>query len=67
MSRRRVVVEGGGANLYEICEYDGYFLARHVRVKLLWNDRYSIGRARTLEDAFSLIRSHSGRRIRSVD
>jgi hypothetical protein len=65
--RRRVVVRGGGSNLYEIDEYDGSFTAYRVRVSLLGDSRDRIGTAGSLEDAFSLIKSHSGRQIASVD
>lgn len=67
MGKRRVVVEGGGANLYEISEAEGTFTAYHVRVRLLSNDRLRIGSGRSLQDAIALIQAHSGRRIRSID
>lgn len=66
MSTRTVVVEGGGANLYEISDSGGRYYAYHVRVHLLSNDRNSIGSAGSLEDAYSLIKSHSGKQIKSV-
>jgi hypothetical protein len=67
VGKRRVVVEGGGANLYEILEYGGSFIAYHVSVRLLSNDRTRIGSGRSLQDAIAIIQAHSGRRIRSID
>jgi len=69
MSRTiEVVVEGGGANLYEIYESDGRFTAYKVQVKLLMpNSKRKIGSARSLEDALSAIKSHAGERIKSID
>ena len=65
--KRRVVVEGGGADLYEIEESSGRYLATHVRVGILANRRESVGSASSLEDALSLIRSFSGRAIKRID
>ncbi|WP_156878074.1 hypothetical protein [Sphingopyxis sp. QXT-31] len=62
---RSVAVQGG--NLYEIGEYDGTFYVRRVKVKLLLNAKSDIGKTRSLDDALSLIRSHSGREIKSID
>ena len=68
MKSIEVVVEGGGANLYEIREYEGRFTAYKVSVNLLMsNSRRSIGAVRSLEAAITLIRSHSGREIKSMN
>jgi hypothetical protein len=63
---REVVVEGDGENLDEISEYSGQFTACKVRVKVIGNERKSIGTACSLEDALTLIRSHSGRQVEHV-
>ena len=64
----QVVVEGGGANLYEIHESGGRFSTYKIKVNLLMpNSRSSIGTTGSLENALSLIKSHSGKRIQSVD
>jgi hypothetical protein len=63
-STRQVVVQGGGDNLYEIGEYNGRYTAYKVDVSFLGNTKTSIGTARKLEDAVSLIRAHSGRQIK---
>lgn len=68
MSRTtKVVVEGGGENLYEISESGGRFAVYKIKVNLLANSRNSIGTTGSLENALALIRSHSGKGIKSVD
>jgi hypothetical protein len=68
MSRtRQVVVQGGGANLYQIYESGRSYTAYRVKVGLLSNDKASIGTAASLDDALALIRSHSGRQIARID
>jgi len=69
MSRNiEVIVEGGGANLYEINESGGRFTAYKVTVHILVpNSKSNIGSARSLEDALSVIKSHSGKSIKSID
>lgn len=68
MSTTTVVVEGGGANLYEVSEHGGHYKAYHIRVNLLLaNSRNSIGSARSFEGALALIRSHSGKEIKRID
>ncbi len=67
MSRdRRVVVKGGGKNLYKISEYNGWFQAYQVDVGFISDDFNSIGKARSLGDALELIKSHSGREILEI-
>ena len=65
--KRKVVVQGGGSNLYEVSEYAGKFTAYKVDVGFLLDDRTSIGTGRSLEDALTLIRAHSGKEIKSID
>lgn len=66
MAKRTVVVEGGGANLYEVSETDGTYYVYKVSVGLLLDSRSSIGKARKLEDALAIIKSHSGRQIKEM-
>jgi hypothetical protein len=66
MSKRTVVVEGGGANLYCIYQSGDRFTAYKVNVRLLSSDEVRIGSSRSLEDAISLVQAHSGRRIKSI-
>ena len=66
MAKRRVVVKGGGANLYYISEYAGRFYVTQRKVGLITDTNIDIGKTRTLDDALSLIRSHSGRGIDSI-
>ena len=65
-TKRSVVVEGGGQNLYEIAEYNGRYTAHSVRVGLLGDSHTNIGESGSLEDAISLIKVHSGRQIKSI-
>lgn len=68
MSRTiKVVVEGGGENLYEINESENRFAVYKIKVNLLFNSRKGIGTTGSLENALVLIRSHSGKNIKSVD
>ena len=66
MKDRRVVVQGGGENLYKIREYNGKYTAYKVKVHILSNSETNIGQARKLEDAIALIRVHSGREIKEI-
>ena len=64
---KRVVVKGGGKNLYRISIYAGKYAAQHTSVGLLSNSYKDIGTTRSLEDALSIIKSHSGKQIESID
>jgi hypothetical protein len=66
MSDRRVVVQGGGKNLYKIHEYSGKYTAYCVDVGFLSNTNKNIGEARNLEDALTLIKVHSGKEIKEI-
>lgn len=63
---RKVVVQGGGKNLYEIGESGGTFHVRKVTPGPLRDNRTSLGSTSSLEDALSIIRSHSGREIEKI-
>ncbi|MCF7990462.1 MAG: hypothetical protein K9M02_08455 [Thiohalocapsa sp.] len=65
MSATKVVVKGGGENLYEIAESSGWFYARKVSVGII-NTRKDIGKAKTFDQALSIIKSHSGKAIEKV-
>lgn len=62
----KVVVTGGGKNLYEISESDGWFHAYWVEVGLFTNSRTSVGKARSFDHSLNLIRSHSGKEIEKI-
>lgn len=66
MAKRTVVVQGGGANLYEVSDYDGTFYAYKVDVGFISDTRRDIGKTRSLEDALALVRSHSGKQIKEI-
>lgn len=63
---RRVVVKGGGANLYKISEYAGQLYVYHVSVGFLSNSNTSLGKTRSLQDALAIIKSHSGKEIAEI-
>lgn len=66
MAERKVVVQGGGSNLYKISEYDGAFYAYKADVGLLSVSLSSIGSARSLSDAIEIIKAHSGKQIETI-
>jgi hypothetical protein len=55
-TEKKVIVKGGGQNLYSISESSGTFRA----YKGSGYGRSEIGTASSLKDALSLIKSHSG-------
>lgn len=61
----KVVVRGGGENLYEVSESSGWFHAYKVHVSLV-NSRDNLGKARTFDQALDIIKSHSGRGIEKI-
>jgi len=58
MSKKKVIVKGGGSNLYYVSESSG----------IIWVYRSNtlIGKTKTMEDALALIRNHSGRDIERI-
>lgn len=59
MAKKRVVVKGGGSNLYYISESSGtYYVYK--------GSSSQIGKTRSMDDAISIIRSHSGKEIESI-
>lgn len=63
----KVVVREGRENLYEIGRHKKTYYAYRVRVGFLTNSFDSIGSTSSLEDAFTLIRSHSGSEIKLIE
>jgi hypothetical protein len=61
-NERKVIVKGGGQNLYSISESSGKFRA----YKNGFPSRSQIGTASSLEDALALIKGHSGRDIQEI-
>ena len=62
MAKKKVVVKGGGKNLYYVSETSGTI---YVYQGGGWGDK-SIGTVKSMEDALALIRNHSGRDIESI-
>jgi len=63
MSKKKVIVEGGGENLYYVSESSGTIFVYKGSV---WGSDTQIGKTKTMEDALSLIKSHSGRAIERI-
>lgn len=67
MALKKVVVNGGGQNLYRINSINGKYTASHVISDFPFGNTISvIGEARSMEDALSLIKSHSGQSIKKI-
>lgn len=62
---KRVVVQGGGQNLYKIVGTNKLEIY-HVKVGTFTDSKSNIGSSRNLEDALSIIKSHSGNQIKEV-
>ena len=62
----RVVVRGGGSNLYEVSESSGWFYV-YKGSSGLFSSRTSIGKTKTFDQALDVIKSHSGRAIEKVE
>ena len=58
MPKKKVVVKGGGSNLYYISESSGTIY--------VYKGSTQIGKTKTMEDALALIKSHSGKGIESI-
>lgn len=63
MEAKKVVVRGGGSNLFKVSCYDGTYSVYKVKVGILTDDKYEIGKSKSFDDALSIIRSYSGREI----
>ena len=63
----RVVVKGGGKNLYYIKEDDDTYCVYHHIVNVVWDDENLIGEDDSLEDAVERIKDHSGERIDEIE
>lgn len=62
---KRVSTQNSGQNLYKI-EGAKIMTIYQVRVGLLSDSKTKIGSARNLEDALSIIKSHSGSQIKEI-
>mgnify|MGYP001172525968 FL=1 len=67
METKKVVVQGGGSNLFQVTHYNGIFSVYKVSVGIIFNNYQSIGKTRRFEEALSIIRSYSGHEIESID
>jgi hypothetical protein len=64
MAKQRVIVEGGGENLYFVKESNGWIWVYKGRA---WGGDIQIGKVRAMRDALAVIENHSGRRIKTVE
>lgn len=64
-NKTKVVVRGGGQNLYEVSESSGWFYAYKVNVNLI-NSKDNLGKASSFDQALDIIKSHSGRGIEKI-
>lgn len=62
MADKKVVVKGGGQNLYSVSATSGTIYV----YKGSGRRKSKIGKTKTMEDALALIRSHSGKDIESL-
>ena len=58
VAKKKVVVKGGGSNLYYVSESSGTIY--------VYKGDTQIGKTKKMEDAIDLIKSHSGREIESI-
>ncbi len=63
---KKVVVKGGGKNLYKISESGGWHYVYKVDVGFISSSNTSIGKTKSLSDALEIIKSHSGRDIQEI-
>jgi hypothetical protein len=67
MADKKVVVSGGGDNLYKIVSSGGRFRVYQVTVGSFFiENKSSIGETRSNDDALSLIKSHAGQSIKKI-
>jgi hypothetical protein len=68
MKTKKIVVRGGGENLYKVNETNGTFYAYKIKVSLIpfCDSDKLLGKTKKFEDALALIKSHSGRDIDTI-
>lgn len=62
MAKKKIIVKGGGKNLYYVSESYGTI---YVYKSEGWSDK-KIGETKTMEDALALIKNYSGRDIERI-
>jgi hypothetical protein len=63
---KKIVVKGGGDNLFKVSEHDGWHYAYKVDPGFFSDSTTSLGKARSLADAIQLIRAYSGRDVQEI-
>lgn len=64
MKDRRIEVKDGG--IYKISEYDGWFKVSRIHFKFLGNTYEPIGQTKKWSDVLDLVKSHSGKEIKTM-
>jgi hypothetical protein len=64
--KTKVVVEGGGDNLYIVSEYSGTFYVYKGGQGFLGLGKDSIGEASSLDKALVLIKAYTGKPIKKI-
>jgi len=64
MAKKKVVVRGGGDNLYYVSDSGGTV---YVYKGSVWGSGTDIGKTRSFDDALAIIKSHSGRDIEKIE
>ena len=64
--KKRVVVSGGGQNLYQVSKSGSKYYIYKIKAGTFFDDKISIGYGGSLDDALSLIKSYSGRNIQKI-
>ena len=66
MADKRVEVQNGKGGYYKIHENGNKYTVYRVNIGIIVDDKKNIGEVKSLEDALSLIRSHSGQEIKKI-
>ena len=66
MATKRIVVSGGGQNLYKVSGSGSSYTVSQIIINPIFDDRKRVGTAGSLDDALILIKSHSGKRIEKI-
>lgn len=66
MADKKVVTQGGGDNLFKVGEYNGTYYVSQVDPGFFGDSHKNIGETRSMKDALDIIRSYSGKEIKSL-
>lgn len=66
MTTKRIVVSGGGQNLYKVSGSGSTYTVYKIIANFFFDDIIEVGSAGSFDDALTLIKSHSGKRIEKI-